>query len=156
MGRTPTLRTLRDAIAYFSDPDRCLAFAVALRWPEGVTCPACGGKDVTFLSTRRVWKCRREHSKQQFSVKVGTIFEDSPIGLDKWFATIWMVANRPEEITSHEIARALAVSRKTAWYMLHRIRLAMQTGSFEKAVSEDASDPAAIVLRLPKAGTWVG
>ncbi len=88
---TPT--TLIDAIRFFSDPDTCLNFMVAIRWPDGVTCPTCGSTEVGFLKTRRLWKCKNRHAKQQFSAKVGTIFEDSPIGLDKWFTAMWLVAN---------------------------------------------------------------
>jgi transposase-like protein len=135
MGTAPTPQTLQDAIRYFSDPDICLDFMVSIRWPQGVTCPTCGSKEVTFLATRRVWKCKTKHAKQQFSAKVGTVFEDSPIGLDKWFAAAWMVANCKNGVSSYEIHRALGVTQKTAWFMDHRIRLAMQAGSFEKQLS---------------------
>lgn len=133
MRRGSTPKTLREAIRYFSDPDRCLQFAASLRWPDGVVCPACGSSEVSFLATRRIWKCCNTHPRRQFSVRSGTIFEDSPIGLDKWFAAIWMVANHPE-VSSYDIARELGVTQKTAWYMMRRIRLAMQSGSFEKSV----------------------
>src|SRR5271167_1147146 len=112
-------KTLIEAIRYFSDPDRCLEFAVKLRWPDGVTCPTCGSKKVTFLTTRRLWKCIIKHERQQFSVKVGTIFEDSPIGLDKWFAAMWMIANCKNGVSSYEIHRGLGVTQKTGWFMLH-------------------------------------
>ena len=129
-------RTLQEAILYFADPDRCLKFMVDIRWPDGVKCPTCGSKEVYFLESRRVWKCKTKHAKQQFSAKVGTVFEDSPIGLDKWFAAVWMVANCKNGVSSYEIHRALKVTQKTAWFMDHRIRLAMQTGSFEKVSGE--------------------
>jgi hypothetical protein len=129
-------RTLQQAIRYFSDPDRCLEFMVGIRWPDGVKCPSCGSKEVTFLATRRVWKCKTKHAKQQFSAKIGTVFEDSPIGLDKWFAAVWMVANCKNGVSSYEIHRALSVTQKTAWFMDHRVRLAMQTGTFEKIAGE--------------------
>ncbi|MGA8641756.1 IS1595 family transposase [Candidatus Binatus sp.] len=129
-------RTLQEAILYFADPDRCLKFMVDIRWPDGVKCPTCGSKEVYFLESRRVWKCKAKHAKQQFSAKVGTVFEDSPIGLDKWFAAVWMVANCKNGVSSYEIHRALKVTQKTAWFMDHRIRLAMQTGSFEKVSGE--------------------
>jgi transposase-like protein len=129
-------RTLQEAILYFADPDRCLKFMVEIRWPDGVKCPTCGSKEVYFLESRRVWKCKAKHVKQQFSAKVGTVFEDSPIGLDKWFAAVWMVANCKNGVSSYEIHRALKVTQKTAWFMDHRIRLAMQTGSFEKVSGE--------------------
>src|SRR5438094_3865039 len=118
--------SLQEAILYFADRDRCLAFMVELRWPNGVTCPACGGKEVTFLSTRKLWKCKNRHARQQFSIKVGTIFEDSPIGLEKWLPAMWMLVNCKNGISSYEVHRALGVTQKTAWFMLHRIRLAMQ------------------------------
>ncbi|GJG89105.1 hypothetical protein tb265_42860 [Gemmatimonadetes bacterium T265] len=121
--------TLLDAIRYFADPDVSLSFVADLRWPDGVTCPVCAGKEVSFLSTRRIWKCKA--CKKQFSVKVGTIFEDSPIGLDKWLPALWMLANCRNGMSSYELARALGVTQKTAWFMLHRIRLAMQTGTFQ-------------------------
>ena len=132
MSTAKTPQTLQDAIRYFSDPDTCLDFMVSIRWPQGVKCPTCGSKEVAFLKTRRLWKCKTKHPKQQFSAKVGTVFEDSPIGLDKWFAAVWMVANCKNGVSSYEIHRALDVTQKTAWFMDHRIRLAMQAGSFEK------------------------
>lgn len=126
--------TLVGAIRYFADPDRCLSFVANLRWPNGPVCPRCGGVDPLFLKTRRLWKCRA--CKKQFSVKVGTIFEDSPIGLDKWLPALWMVVNCKNGVSSYEIARALGVTQKTAWFMTHRIRLAMQTGTFGKLSGE--------------------
>ena len=123
--------TLIEAIRYFADPDVCLDFMVKLRWPTGVvTCSACGRDDVRFIPTRRIWECRSKHPKRQFSIKTGTIFEDSPIGLDKWLATIWMIANAKNGVSSYEVHRAIGVTQKTAWFMLHRIRLAMQDGDF--------------------------
>ena len=116
--------TLVEAIRYFSDPDVCLQFMVSLRWPFGVECPNCGSKEVHFLANQRRWKCRANHPQRQFSVKVGTIFEDSPIGLDKWLAAIWMIANCKNGISSYEIHRELGVTQKTGWFMMHRIRLA--------------------------------
>jgi transposase-like protein len=133
--------TLHEAIAYFSNPENCMATAVALRWPDGnVVCPACGSAEVSFLATRRIWKCKTKHPKQQFSVKVGTIFEDSPIGLDKWFTAIWLIANCKNGVSSCEIARDLGVTQKTGWFMLHRIRKAMQQGTFEKFAGEVEAD----------------
>src|SRR5207245_4188008 len=115
--------TLLEAIRYFSDPDNCLDFFAPLRWPDGVECPRCGCKErLSFLSTRRMWKCL--DCKKQFSIKVGTIFEESPIGLDKWLAAFWMIANCKNGISSCEIARDLGITQKSAWFMLHRIRLA--------------------------------
>lgn len=131
-----TPQTLLDAIRYFADPDVCLTFMVGLRWPDGVTCPTCGSGEVTFLAARRLWQCKGKHPRRQFSAKVGTIFEDSPIGLDKWLAAIWMIANAKNGVSSYEMHRALGVTQKTAWFMLHRIRLAMQSGDFRKMGGE--------------------
>ena len=134
MEREP--KTLQEAILYFSDPDNCLNYIVARRWPDGVACPTCGSESVGFIKSRRVWQCKTRHPKSQFSVKIGTIFEDSPIKLDKWLAAIWMVANCKNGISSWEIHRALGVTQKTAWFMLHRIRLALQSGSLGKVGGE--------------------
>jgi transposase-like protein len=122
--------SLLEAIRYFADKDLALAFMVEMRWPNGVTCPHCDAEKPLFLKTRRIWKCRV--CRKQFSVKVGTIFEDSPLGLDKWLPALWMLANCRNGISSYELARDLKVTQKTAWFMLGRIRLAMQTGSFKK------------------------
>ena len=135
-----TLKTLQEAIRYFADPDRCLEFMVQVRWPDGIVCPTCGSKEVRFLATRRLWECKSKHAKRQFSAKVGTVFEDSPIGLDKWFAAVWMIANCKNGVSSYEIHRALGVTQKTAWFMDHRIRLAMQSGTLEKMAGEVEAD----------------
>jgi len=127
--------TLQDAIIYFADPDNCLQYLVARRWPAGdVVCPTCGRADVKFLANQRKWQCKSVHPKRQFSVKVGTIFEDSPLGLDKWLAATWMLCNDKNGVSSYEIHRALGVTQKTAWFMMHRIRMAMKTGSFLKKI----------------------
>lgn len=120
--------TLQQAILYFSDPDNCLNYIVARRWPNGVECPTCGSKNVTFMASRRVWQCKANprHARSQFSVKVGTIFEDSPLGLNKWLPAVWMIANCKNGVSSWEVHRAIGVTQKTAWFMLHRVRLAMQ------------------------------
>jgi hypothetical protein len=129
--------TLLEAIQYFSDPQVCLNFMVGLRWPDGVVvCPTCGSREVGFLASRNLFQCRIKHPKRQFSIKVGTIFEDSPIGLEKWLPALWMIANDKNGISSYELHRALGVTQKTAWFMLHRIRLAMQTESFDKMSGE--------------------
>jgi transposase-like protein len=127
-------QTLLEAVTYFSDLDVATEFVAKLRWPDGPVCPACGSREYSYLTTRRVWKCRS--CKKQYSVKVGTIFEDSPLGLDKWLPAVWLIANSKNGISSHELGRALGVSQKSTWFMLHRIRLAMQTGSFEKLDGE--------------------
>ena len=121
-------KTLQEAIVYFADPDNCLSYIVARRWPDGVVCPACGRADVTFIAARRVWQCKTRHPKAQFSVKVGTIFEDSALPLSKWLAAIWMITNCKNGISSWEIHRSLGITQKCSWHMLHRIRLAMQDG----------------------------
>lgn len=119
-------QTLIEAVEYFSDPDNCLEYLVAKRWPRGVTCPQCGSTKVGFLAKQRRWQCAVKHSRRQFSVKVGTIFEDSPLPLEKWLPVAWMIANCKNGVSSWEIHRAVGVTQKTAWFMLHRIRLAMQ------------------------------
>jgi len=124
--------TLQEAIKFFANPDNALAYMVKLRWPSGVVCPACGRKDARFLEVQGKWQCKSVHGKRQFSVKVGTIFEDSPISLDKWLTAVWMMTNCKNGVSSYEVARAIGVTQKSAWFMMHRIRLAMQSGSFMK------------------------
>jgi hypothetical protein len=113
---------------------------VGLRWPDGVHCPTCGRTDVRFITTRRLWECKEKHPKRQFSAKVGTIFEDSSLSLDKWFVAIWAIANCKNGISSYELHRALGITQKSAWFMLHRVRLAMKVGGFEKAGNEYEAD----------------
>jgi transposase-like protein len=125
-------KTLLEAIKHFADPDVTHNLMVSLRWPDGVHCPTCGRTDVRFISTRRMWECKVKHPRRQFSCRVGTIFEDSPLGLDKWFAAIWMIANCKNGISSYEMARDLGITQKSAWFMDHRIRLAMKAGSIMK------------------------
>jgi len=124
-------KTLHEAVIYFADQERAHDFMVSIRWPDGVVrCPRCHHKDVTYISTRRLWKCKTCTTNKQFSVKVGTVMEDSAIGLDKWLCAFWLIANAKNGISSYELHRSLGVTQKTAWFMLHRIRLAMQDGSF--------------------------
>jgi len=123
--------TLAEAIEHFSDLDVSTRFVADLRWPDGPVCPRCACAAYSYLTTRRVWKCKA--CKRQYSVKVGTIFEDSALGLSKWLPAIWLVAGGDDAISSHELARALGITQKSAWFMLHRIRLAMQTRAFEQA-----------------------
>jgi Transposase zinc-ribbon domain/ISXO2-like transposase domain len=130
MSTWPT--TLLEAVRYFSDADNCQDFLVRMRWPNGVTCPTCGSKEYSYLTTRRLWKCKTKHAQQMFSIKKGSIFEDSPLGLDKWLVAVWLIVNCKNGISSYEVARDLRVRQETAWFMLHRIRKAMQRGSFEK------------------------
>jgi len=122
-------KSLQEAIVYFSNPDNCLNYLVAQRWPKGVTCPTCGSEKMSFNASRRIWQCGSHHAKRQFSVKVGTIFEDSPIALDKWLTAAWMIANCKNGVSSYEVARAIGITQKSAWFVMHRIRLAMQEKS---------------------------
>jgi transposase-like protein len=124
MSREP--KSLQEAIVYFSKPDNCIDYLAACRWPNGVVCPTCGSEKVKYNPARRWWQCSSHHAKRQFSIKVGTIYEDSPIGLDKWLTATWMLTNCKNGVSSYEIARALTVTQKSAWFMLHRIRLALQ------------------------------
>lgn len=124
-------RTLIEAVRYFSDIDRCNERMVQVRWPDGkIVCPHCNSERVGKIETRKLLRCK--DCRKQFSYKVGTIFEDSPLGLDKWFVAVWAVANCKNGVSSMEIHRALGITQKSAWHMLHRIRLAMQTGTFSK------------------------
>jgi transposase-like protein len=127
--------SLLEAVTFFANPDTSLAFVARLRWPDGVVkCPRCQAAEATFLSTRRLWKCRA--CKKQFSAKVGTIFEDSPIALEKWLPALWLVVNCKNGISSYELGRALKVSQRAAWFMGHRLRLAVQSGGFGKISGE--------------------
>jgi transposase-like protein len=107
----------------------CVEYVARLQWPDGPVCPSCGGTEHSYLSTRRVWKCRA--CKRQFSVKVGTIFEQSPIGLDKWLPAVWLLANSKNGVSSHELGRAIGITQKSAWHVMHRVREAMKTGTVE-------------------------
>lgn len=125
-------KTLVEAVRYFSDPDTALDFFVQIRWPKGVTCPHCGSDKVSFLKNQRRWQCHAKHPRRQFSAKVGTIFEESPLPLEHWLVAVWLEVNAKNSISSYELHRALGITQKSAWFMLHRIRLALQSGSFEK------------------------
>jgi transposase-like protein len=126
------LRTLQDAVVYFSDPVNCREYLVAQRWPNGVECPRCGSKDVLFLEKYERWHCRAKHDTPQFTLKTGTVMEDSPIRLEKWLPAFWLLANCKNGISSYELHRAIGVTQKTAWFMLQRIRLAMETQGLAK------------------------
>jgi transposase-like protein len=125
-------KTLMAATRYFADPDVCVDFVAAMRWPNGVTCPHCQGKRVSYLSSRRIWKCMNRECHKQFSVKTFSVFEDSPIPLDKWLTAVWLVVNCKNGVSSYEIHRGVGVTQKTAWFMLHRIRLALRDGFWNK------------------------
>lgn len=132
-----SIKTLLQAIRYFKDQDACQKFMIAVRWPDGaVKCPHCGSTDVTYLANARLWNCRNKHPRRKFSVKVGTIFEDSPIGLDKWLPACWLLYNCKNGISSYEMSRNLGVTQKTAWFMMHRLRLAVHSETFEKLSGE--------------------
>ena len=117
--------TLQEAVIYFSSPDNCREYLVSRRWPEGVTCPRCGSHNVLFQPKYNRWQCSSKHDRRQFTLKTGTIFEDSPISLDKWLAAMWQVVNCRNGVSSYEVHRAIGVSQKTAWFMDHRIRFAL-------------------------------
>jgi len=123
-------KSLQEAVVYFSNPDNCIDYIAVRRWPNGVVCPGCGATKVSFNAKRRTWKCGSHHPKREFSVKVGTIYEDSPIPLDKWLTATWMLTNCKNGVSSYEIARDVKVTQKSAWFMLQRIRLAMQDEFF--------------------------
>lgn len=131
-------KTLQEAIEYFANPQVATAFVVNIHWPDGVTCPRCECKDVSHISTRQIWQCKS--CKKQFSVKAGTIFEDSPLPLKKWLAAMWLITSAKNGISSYELHRALGITQKSAWFMLHRIRLAMQNGSIEKFSGQVEAD----------------
>lgn len=124
-------QTLIEAVRYFSDVDRCVDFMAHLRWVDGkAVCPRCACPETYYLAARRVWKCKG--CSKQFSIKVGTVMEDSPITLDKWLSATWMIVNAKNGVSSYEIHRGIGVTQRSAWFLLHRIRLAMQQGTFEK------------------------
>lgn len=129
-------KTLQAAILYFADADNCLNYLKVRRWPSGVTCPRCGSDNVGFVASRCIWQCKTRHDHAQFSIKTGTIFEDSPITLDKWLLAMWMLANCKNGVSSYEISRATGISQKSTWFMLQRIRLAMQDESGGKLGGE--------------------
>lgn len=133
--------TLLDAVRYFSDLSVCFDAMLRVKWPDGkIICPKCDCDRVGAVKSRLLLQCKSKECRKQFSVKVGTIFEDSPLGLDKWFVAVWCIANAKNGISSCELGRALGVTQKTAWFMLHRIRLAMRTWTFRKLVGEVESD----------------
>src|SRR3979411_2523829 len=132
--------TLQDAILYFASPDNCREYFVAHRWPNGVTCPRCGSDKVLFQAKYNRWQCGSKHPLRQFTSKTGTIFEDSPLGLDKWLLAMWQVVNCKNGVSSYEVHRAIGVTQKTAWFMDPRIRLALGMESSEKFSGEVEAD----------------
>lgn len=133
-------RTLQDAILYFANPVNCREYLVARRWPMGVTCPKCGSRNVLFMEKYNRWHCREKHQAPQFTLKTGTVMEDSPVGLDKWLMAMWMVVNCKNGVSSYEIHRALGVTQKTAWFLDHRIRLMLQDEYAAKFSGEVEAD----------------
>lgn len=139
-------RTLQETILYFADFENCRSFMIELRWPNRVVrCPRCGSEKVTWLERARVWKCYAKHERPTFTLKTGTIFEDSPIPLEKWLPAVWLIVTCKNGISSYELARDLGVSQKSAWHMAHRIRFALHSGSFEKFSGHVEADE-----------TWIG
>src|SRR5712691_3924842 len=136
----PEPTTLQEAIIYFSNPVNCRDYLVVRRWPNGVTCPRCGSTAVAFLEKYNRWQCSVTHDRRQFTLKTGTIFEDSPISLDKWLMAMWQVVNCKNGISSYEVHRAIGITQKSAWFMDHRIRLALgmePTGKLSGHVEAD-------------------
>jgi transposase-like protein len=128
--------TLQEAIIHFQDFENCKAFMVQLRWPDGVVrCPHCGSDHVIWLAKARIWKCYSKHDRPRFSLKTGTIFEDSPLGLDKWLTAVWLIVNCKNGVSSYEVHRDIGITQKSAWFMDHRIRFALHSGSFENMMS---------------------
>ena len=132
--------TLIEALAYFREYENCHDFLVGIRWPSGVRWPHCGSPAVRYMESVRRWKCYEKHERPQFSLKTGTIFEESPVTLRKWLAAVWMIVNCKNGIRSYEIHREIGVTQKTAWFMGHRIRTAIQVGSFERLLGEDGGE----------------
>jgi hypothetical protein len=138
-------KTLQQAIIFFSNEDNCISYVKDMRWPDGVVvCPTCGRKDVSWLAKQKKWQCKSKHTKRQFSAKVGTIYEDSPISLDKWLMATWLVVNCKNGVSSYEIARDLDITQKSAWFMMHRIRLAMKDTTDTKLGGSNKGGPVEI------------
>jgi transposase-like protein len=134
-------KTLKEAIIYFASYENCFAVMTKLRWPDGkVKCPHCGSERVTYLAKARVWKCYSKHERPRFSLKTGTVFEDSPLGLDKWLPALWLVVNCKNGISSCELARDLGVTQKTAWFVAHRLRFSLTDGGSDLLSGEVEAD----------------
>jgi transposase-like protein len=131
----PDITTLQEAIVYFSDYANCHAYLMSRRWPDGVTCPRCGNPNVLYQEKYRRFQCGAKHNLRQFTLKTGTIFEDSPLGLDNWLAAMWQIVNCKNGISSYEVHRAIGITQKSAWFMDHRIRFALHQGSFDNMMS---------------------
>src|ERR1700730_17259912 len=133
-------KTLQEAILYFATPANCREYLVVRRWPNGVTCPRCGSLNVLFLEKYNRWHCRQKHDAPQFTLKTGTIFEDSPISLDKWLLAMWQVVNCKNGISSYEVHRAIGITQKSAWFLDHRIRFALGLGVTNKFSGQIEAD----------------
>jgi transposase-like protein len=133
-------KTLQEAILYFSDPSNCREYLVARRWPDGVVCPRCGSRNVLFLEKYNRWHCREKHDAPQFTLKTGTVMEESPIGLDKWLMVMWQIVNSKNGISSCEVAKAIGVTQKSAWFMDHRVRFALGMDAGEKMTGHVEAD----------------
>jgi transposase-like protein len=134
-------KTLQGTIRYFAEFENCKAFMVSLRWPDGtVKCPRCGSDRVFWIEKERVWKCYGKHDHAKFSLKTGTVMEDSPISIDKWLTALWLVVNCKNGISSCEVARQLGVTQKSAWFMDHRIRMSLHSGSIERVSGHVEAD----------------
>jgi transposase-like protein len=129
-------QTLAEARRYFADPDQCRAYLVKKRWPNGLRCPRCGSSRLYFTAPRQGWECKTRHPKRKFSLKTGTIFEDSPLAFDKWLPAVWLIANR-SRVSCLDVRHVTGVTHKTAWFMLQRLRLAMQADSDEKTAAKE-------------------
>lgn len=151
----PEPETLIDVVRYYADRKTCFDTMLSVKWPDGkIVCPKCHGELIGKIESRSMLQCKLKVCRKQFSVKVGTIFEDSPLSLDKWFVSIWCIANAKNGISSHELARALGVTQKTAWFMLHRVRLAMKTNTFRKLEGEIESDETFIGGKAANMHKW--
>lgn len=133
-------KTLQEAVVFFSNPDNCREYLVARRWPDGVTCPHCNSKNVTYQPKYNRWQCASHHDQRQFTLKTGTIFEDSPLPLSKWLIAMWQVVNCKNGVSSYEVHRAIGVTQKTAWFMDHRIRLALGMTPTDQLTGEVEAD----------------
>lgn len=141
MTETPLPKTLQQAVKAFADEQFCIDIIAAMRWADGqAVCPKCKQTNSHFMASRKVWQCKNKECKKQFSVKVGTIFEDSAISLEKWLMSMWLLVNAKNGISSYELHRAIGITQKSAWFVLHRIRLAMTVGSIEKLSGEIECD----------------
>jgi hypothetical protein len=138
-------KTLLEAIQYFSDAENCRKFMIAVRWDDGIVkCPHCGSEKVTYLEKAKVYQCYGKHAKNKFSLKVGTVFEDSPIGLEKWLPASWLLSNSKNGISSYELSKSIGVTQKSAWFMLHRIRTAMKEDHGDLTMGGNNQNPVEI------------